>query len=124
MKNKLRKIVIDDDVYLYKVTRNARFDYMQICVFLNGYKVTPLIINFYHQWDVTGFLLSNGISLFNHFTNTNQMVNLNEPKYIRQFILLGKQNGWTGKNKIPIQDGAIYLNTLGFDVSFMNTIPK
>lgn len=117
MKNKLRKIVIDDDIYRYMVIKYVRLDYVQVRLFLDGYKSTPLMINFYHTWDVTGFVLNNGVPLFNHSLNRTEIVNLNEPKYVRQLILLGQQTGWTGKNKIPIQDGMLYLNKLGFDTS-------
>lgn len=125
MKNKLRKIVIDDEVYHYLIKRDLGHYCIQIRLFLDGFKSTPLIIKFYSECDVImGLVLYSGKLLPNHLTNTNQIVNLNEPKYIRQFILLGKQNGWTGENKMPVQDGAVYLNTLGFDVSFMNAVSK
>ena len=60
--------------------------------------------------------LKSGIKLRNKLTNSEDTVNLNEPKYIKQFILLGLKNGWSGVNSIAVQDGLDYLYQLGFEV--------
>lgn len=43
-------------------------------------------------------------------------VNINEPKYIRELILHGQKNGWTGNNKMEIQNGLTYLDELGYGI--------
>jgi len=121
MKNKLRKITIDNNVYLYLI----RIDYysmgankLTLTIFLSGHKQTPLVINFLTIEDLyTGEPLHVGVQLLSVKTNELVRVNINEPKYIRQFILLGIKNGWTGTNNIDNQNGLAYLTEMGFEVS-------
>jgi hypothetical protein len=67
--------------------------------------------------------LQSGIPLFNSKTNESVPVNLNEPKYIREFILFGLKNGWTGINNLPTQDGLQYLTEMGFEVGHLPPPP-
>lgn len=120
MKNKLRKIVIDNNEYLYSVTdqfhSETETNTLTLKIFLSGQKLTPLIIEFVTvEHYIVGQLLKSGIKLINKITNSEDEVNMNEPKYIRQFILLGLKNGWSGVNPIAVQDGLDYLNQLGFE---------
>jgi len=120
MKNKLRKIVINNNEYLYSVTdqlnAGTETDTLKLKVFLSGQKQTPLIIEFVTvEHYIVGQPLKSGIKLINKITNSEDEVNMNEPKYIRQFILLGLKNGWSGVNSIAVQDGLDYLNQLGFE---------
>ncbi|WP_079243020.1 hypothetical protein [Chryseobacterium indologenes] len=120
MKNKLRKIVIDNNEYLYLVTdqlnAGTETNTLQLKVFLSGQKQTPLIIEFVTvDHYIIGQPLKSGVKLINKITNSEDEVNMNEPKYIRQFILLGLKNGWSGVNSIAVQDGLDYLNQLGFE---------
>ncbi|WP_431610878.1 hypothetical protein [Chryseobacterium sp. 'Rf worker isolate 10'] len=120
MKNKLRKIVIDNNEYLYSVTdqfhSETETNTLTLKIFLSGQKLTPLIIEFVTvEHYIVGQPLKSGIKLINKITNSEDEVNMNEPKYIRQFILLGLKNGWSGVNPIAVQDGLDYLNQLGFE---------
>jgi hypothetical protein len=120
MKNKLRKIVINTIEYLYRVTdqfhSETETNTLTLKIFLSGQKLTPLIIQFVTvEHYIVGQPLKSGIKLINKITNSEDEVNMNEPKYIRQFILLGLKNGWSGVNSIAVQDGLDYLNQLGFE---------
>ncbi|WP_106914799.1 hypothetical protein [Chryseobacterium aurantiacum] len=121
MKNKLRKIVVDHLEYLYVVTdqyhQGTETNTLTVKIFLNGSKQTPLIIDFLTFDDyIMGQPLKSGISLANKITNSIEVVNMNEPKYIRQLILQGLKNGWTGENTIKKQNGLDYLKEWGFEI--------
>ncbi|WP_099768470.1 hypothetical protein [Chryseobacterium sp. 52] len=124
MKNKLRKIMIDDFEYLYSVTDKYHLgtntNTLTVKVFLNGYQQTPLIISFLtldHYY--MGQILKSGITLTNRIKKTEENVNINEPKYIRELILLGQKNGWTGTHKIEKQNGLNYLTELGYETDIL-----
>ncbi|WP_337085133.1 hypothetical protein [Elizabethkingia anophelis] len=132
MKSKLRKIVIDNLTYLYVVTDNHHLgtatNTLTLKIFLTGHKQTPLIIDFLtegqYYWlghDLMRSPLLWGVSLNNNLTRKLTEVNLNEPKYIRKLILIGKEKGWLGTNKIEKQNGLHYLETLGYDT--INLLP-
>lgn len=63
---------------------------------------------------VMGQPLKSGVKLFNKIKNTEEVVNLNEPKYIKELIVLGLKDGWSGTNLIIIKNGLNYLSELGF----------
>lgn len=130
MKNKLRKIIIDNVEYLYSVTDNYHLGTetttMSVKVYLSGYKLTPLIIDFLsigHYYclghDYMKNPLTSGISLTNRRTNSVETVNINEPKYIKELILQGRKNGWTGTNKIEKQNGLNYLAEFGYETDIL-----
>jgi hypothetical protein len=50
------------------------------------------------------------------------LVNLNQPKYIREVILYGLNKGWTGKNSIEILNGLSFLSELGYKIDTL--LPK
>ncbi|MGU3376200.1 hypothetical protein [Chryseobacterium sp. M5A1_1a] len=121
MKNKLRKIIVDHINYLYFVTdkyhHGTQTNTLTVKIFLNGNKKAPLIIDFLTLDDyLMGQPLKSGISLINKMTNLIEEVNINEPKYIRQLILQGRKNGWTGENTMERQNGLDYLREFGFDI--------
>jgi hypothetical protein len=122
---KLRKIAVDDNVYLYVMTGKVNFPTREgtltIKIFLKDYKLTPLLVDFL-TWDdpIIGFPLNFGFPLLNSLTNEKEMVNLNRPKYVRECILYGLQKGWTGKNKLEPLDGLKVLSNLGYDVSVLS----
>ncbi|MFP3835005.1 hypothetical protein [Chryseobacterium sp. SIMBA_028] len=121
MKNKLRKIVIDHLEYLYVVTdqyhHGTETNTLTVKIFVSGNKQTPLIIDFLTLDDyIMGQPLKSGISLVNKITNSIEIININEPKYISQLILQGLKNGWTGENTIKKQDGLDYLKEWGFGI--------
>lgn len=120
MKNKLRKIIINNIEYVYSVTNQfhseTETNTLTVKVFLRGQKQTPLIIKFVTADDyMMGQPLKSGVKLVNKFTSSEDEVNLNEPKYIKQLIVLGLKKGWSGSNSIYIQNGLDYLNELGFE---------
>ncbi|CAD0221031.1 hypothetical protein [Chryseobacterium sp. JV274] len=120
MKNKLRKITINTIEYLYSVTdqfhSETATNTLTVKIFLNGQKKTPLIIKFLTaDYYMMGQPLKSGVKLINKITGSEDEVNLNEPKYIKQFILLGLKKGWLGTHSIEIQNGLHYLNELGFE---------
>jgi hypothetical protein len=122
MKNKLRKIKIDISEYLYTVVNKyhsgTKTNMLTIKIYLSGQKQTPLILDFLTLDDYyIGQPLKSGVILTNTKTNTTTTVNINEPKYIREFILKGLKNGWTGSNNLGVQNGLEYLTDLGFEVS-------
>ena len=120
MKKKLRKIIIDGQEYLYYIKiqyhSGTSTSTLTLKVFLNGYKKTPLIIDFLTLNDYyIGQPLRFGITLKNKMTNSEEAVNLNEPGYIKQLIIQGQKNGWTGIKTFEIQNGLTYLEELGFE---------
>lgn len=121
VKNKLRKIVVDHVEYLYSVTdkyhHGTETNTLTVKIFLSGNKQSPLIIDFLTLDDyIMGQPLKSGISLVNKITNSIEIVNINEPKYIRQLILQGLKNGWTGKNTMKKQNGLSCLVEWGFEI--------
>jgi hypothetical protein len=122
MKSRLRKIIIDGSEYLYSVSNkyHSGTNTLTIRVFLSGQKKTPLIIDFSTFDDYYGGQpLNSGIRLANKRTNKTDLVNINEPKYIRELILHGLKNGWSVKSKIENQDGLNYLSELGYEASVL-----
>lgn len=122
MKKKLRKIKINNAEYLYTIFINyyspSKTSLLTLKIFLSGQKQTPLIIDFLTIDDFyTGHPLNVGVILANSKTNESILVNLHEPKFIRELVLLGLKNGWTGTNKVVAQSGLGYLKELGFEVS-------
>lgn len=120
MKNKLRKIVVDNLEYLYLVSNRFHsetdMNTLTVKVFLTGYKQTPLIVQFLTLNDYSVEQpLKLGVKMMNKKTNSEHVVNLNKPGFIRQFILHGKQNGWSGTHTIGTQNGLSYLEELGFE---------
>lgn len=125
MKNKLRKITIEQVKYLYITSTTfhatTQNNTLRVRIFLSGQKKTPLIVEFLtpdHYY--SGQLLNTGIELFNTKKNITERININEPKSIRELILKGIEKGWTGTNKMAIQDGIVYLHELGYETSMLN----
>lgn len=126
MKNKLRKISIDDVEYLYSVTNKYHLDRhtntLTVKIYSSGQKQTPLVIEFSTIDDpIVGQPLKTGIKLTNKITNLTDTINLNEPKYIRELILLGQSKGWQGNNKMERQNGLDYLYEQGYETSLLKT---
>lgn len=120
----LRKITVEENVYLYKCVTgfglNTEIATFEITVFLENYKQTPLKINFTTWEDLyAGNPLKTGVKLTKLATKEEEFVNLNRPKYSREFILYGLKMGWDGKNKVASIDGLEVLKSLGYDVSVL-----
>ena len=120
MKNKLRKIIINERVYLYSINdryHSERYaNTLTVKIYLSGQKQTPLVIEFATIDDpIMGQPLKTGVKLVNKITKATDTVNLNEPKYIRELILMGQQKGWSGRNKMEKQNGLEYLDILGYE---------
>lgn len=128
MKNKLRKISIDNSKYLYAVTdkyhSETETNTLTVKVFLEGHKSSPLVIDFLtsdHYF--MGQVLKSGISLENKNTNSTDVININQPAWIRKLILQGIKNGWNGITKIDRQNGLSYLVELGYEFA-LSLIPS
>ena len=134
MKAKLRKITIDNKVYLYRLQAKyyspastinyspAVYNKLTVRIYLANHKTTPLIIEFKTIDDYyMGQPLNVGIPLPHAKSGRSIRVNINHPFYIRELILLGLKNGWTGNNNLPVQNGLEYLTELDFDVSGLMT---
>ena len=124
MKYKLRKIIIDVLEYLYSVVDKfhpaSQTNTLTIKIYLSGQKQTPLVIEFLTIDDpIMGQPFKAGIKLMNRITNRISIVNLNEPKYIRELILLGRKKGWTGNDKAEKQNGLDYLNEMGYETGLL-----
>ncbi|NML39496.1 hypothetical protein HHL17_20005 [Chitinophaga sp. G-6-1-13] len=125
MKNKLRRMVINDRIYLYRIqTRYVRPSHGKLIlkVFLEGCRNTPLVVECLVAEDlITGNPLFVGTRLFNKHTRELCDVNLNYPRYIRELIECGFGRGWTGTEKIDKQDGLVYLQELGYDIASLQS---
>ena len=121
MKQKLRKLVHKNKEYLYRVDTayNRKGDntsLLSVRIFLNGEKNTPLCVDFITvEDDFMGQPLNGNIKLFNKITQTEDTINLNEPKYIPKLIDWAETKGWTGTQKITPLKGLLFLQSLGYD---------
>ena len=123
MKQKLRKLIHKEKEYLYRIntvynTKKDSTSLLSVRIFLEGEKNTPLCINFITIEDkYMGQPLNGNISLLNKNTQTKEIINLNEPKYIPKLIDWGEEQGWKGDNKIPPLNGLLFLELLGYDIA-------
>ena len=127
MKQKLRKLIHKDKEYLYRVDTvyNRKGDHnslLSVRIFLSGEKNTPLCVDFITiEDDFMGQPLNGNIKLFNKITQTEDTINLNEPKYIPKLIDWGTAHGWIGSNKIAPLNGLLFLQLLGYDTTPLQT---
>jgi hypothetical protein len=127
MKQKLRKLIHKEKEYLYRIntvynTKKDSTSLLSVRIFLEGEKNTPLCINFITIEDkYMGQPLNGNISLLNKNTQTKEIINLNEPKYIPKLIDWGEEQGWKGDNKIPPLNGLLFLELLGYDIAPIQT---
>lgn len=127
MKQKLRKLVHNNKEYLYRIntvynTKGDNTSLLSVRIFLNGEKNTPLCIDFITIEDeLMGQPLNGNIKLLNKITQTEDNINLNEPKYIPKLIDWGTEQGWNGSNKIAPLNGLLFLQLLGYDTTPLQT---
>jgi hypothetical protein len=127
MKQKLRKLIHKDKEYLYRIntvynTKKDNTSLLSVRIFLEGEKNTPLCIDFITIEDkYMGQPLNGNINLLNKNTQTKEIINLNEPKYIPKLIDWGEEQGWKGDNKIPPLNGLLFLELLGYDIAPIQT---
>ena len=127
MKQKLRKLIHKDKEYLYRIntvynTKKDSTSLLSVRIFLAGEKNTPLCINFITIEDkYMGQPLNGNINLLNKNTQTEDNINLNEPKYIPKLIDWGTAQGWNGSNKIAPLNGLLFLQLLGYDTTPLQT---
>ena len=127
MKQKLRKLVHKDKEYLYRInmvynTKGDNTSLLSVYIFLSGEKNTPLRIDFITiEDDFMGQPLNGNIKLLNKTTQTEDLINLNEPKYIPKLIDWGTAQGWIGSNKIAPLNGLLFLQLLGYDTTPLQT---
>ncbi|MCK5855807.1 MAG: hypothetical protein KAG56_11345 [Sulfurovaceae bacterium] len=118
MKNKLRKLVINKETYLwilktdYNLVNEAIKEYeahVKVTVYLEGYKNTPLIVTFIaNENPVTG----------TEITSSGSEINLNKPSYIKLIILGGLANNWKPLiDKLSIANGFKILEEQGVVVN-------
>ena len=123
MKQKLRKLIHKDKEYLYRVDTvyNRKGDHnslLSVRIFLNGEKNTSWCVDFITIDDeFMGQPLNGNINLLNKTTQTEDNINLNEPKYIPKLIDWAETQGWTGSNKTAPLNGLLFLQSLGYDTS-------
>ena len=123
MKQKLRKLVHKGQEYLYRVntaynTKGDNASLLSVRIFLSGEKNMPLCIDFITIEDeFMGQPLNGNINLLNKTTQTEDNINLNEPKYIPKLIDWAETKGWTGSQKITPLNGLLFLQSLGYDTS-------
>jgi len=121
MKQKLRKLVHNNKEYLYRIntvynTKGDNTSLLSVRIFLSGEKNTPLCIDFITVEDeFMGQPLNGNIKLLNKTTQTEDLINLNEPKYIPKLIDWAEIQGWTGTQKITPLNGLLFLQSLGYD---------
>jgi len=121
MKQKLRKLVHKGQEYLYRVntaynTKGDNTSLLSVRIFLSGEKNTPLCVDFITVEDeFMGQPLNGNIKLLNKTTQTEDLINLNEPKYIPKLIDWAETKGWTGSQKITLLNGLLFLQSLGYD---------
>ena len=121
MKQKLRKLVHNNKEYLYRIntvynTKGDNTSLLSVRIFLSGEKNTPLCIDFITVEDeFMGQPLNGNIKLLNKTTQTEDLINLNEPKYIPKLIDWAETKGWTGTQKITPLNGLLFLQSLGYD---------
>lgn len=118
MKNKLRKIVVRDNLYLwilkthYEPIDNVRKEYLahvKLTVYLNGLKNTPLTIS---------FLLKDDPVIGTPFTNNAGDLNLNKPSIVKFLIEEGLSEGWNPKEKaLAISDGFYLLKKIALNLN-------
>lgn len=127
MKQKLRKLIHKDKEYLYRIntvynTKKDNTSLLSVRIFLAGEKNTPLCIDFITIEDkYMGQPLNGNIKLLNKTTQTEDNINLNEPKYIPKLIDWGTEQGWKGDNKISPLNGLLFLEFLGYDIAPIQT---
>ena len=123
MKQKLRKLVHKSQEYLYRVntaynTKGDNASLLSVRIFLSGEKNMPLCIDFITIEDeFMGQPLNGNINLLNKNTQTEDNINLNEPKYIPKLIDWAETQGWTSSNKTSSLNGLLFLQSLGYDTS-------
>ena len=127
MKQKLRRLIHKDKEYLYRIntaynTKKDSTSLLSVRIFLEGEKNTPLCIDFITIDDkYMGQPLNGNISLLNKNTQTKEIINLNEPKYIPKLIDWAEEQGWKGDNKISPLNGLLFLEFLGYDIAPIQT---
>ena len=127
MKQKLRKLIHKEKEYLYRIntvynTKKDNTSLLSVRIFLAGEKNTPLCIDFITIEDkYMGQPLNGNIKLLNKTTQTEDNINLNEPKYIPKLIDWGTEQGWKGDNKISPLNGLLFLEFLGYDIAPIQT---
>jgi hypothetical protein len=120
IRSKPRQIRVNGENYIYiKSIDNDLMSESTILLklFLENHKKTPLIFYFTasNEPDI-GHQLYAGVVLENKITQSKQRININEPKWVHQFILEGLKIGWTGKNILEYQDGNQVIENWGFDI--------
>ncbi|EJU31500.1 hypothetical protein HMPREF1154_1633 [Capnocytophaga sp. CM59] len=99
-------------------TKGDNTSLLSVRIFLSGEKNKPLCVDFITIEDeFMGQPLNGNIKLLNKTTQTEDIINLNEPKYIPKLIDWAEIQGWTGTQKIAALNGLLFLQSLGYDIT-------
>lgn len=101
MKNKLRRITINNETYYYRFTYKYQREpeYGLTCIshfkaYTEKNKNTPLVITIETEAD---YIIGNTLNV------GTKGINLNLPQWARKLILLGLDRGWNGYMKMELQ---------------------
>ena len=126
MKNKMRKITINDIVYLYRIQSRYYGDNRAVVtlkIYMDGCRNAPYIMSFQcFEGNYDGAVLAVGTTVFNRQTHLTEYVNLHRPYFVRLCILKALEEGWDASEKQINNDGMQFLSELNLDIS--KSMPK
>ncbi|NQX48522.1 hypothetical protein HQN87_24635 [Paenibacillus tritici] len=127
MNKKTRKIKVQDKNYVYVINQKYHQGVSEInlSVSLKGQKNVTCSFQFC-TWDdpISGSPLLVGVHLKKRASDDIEGFNLNYPGVVKQFIMYGLENGWSGSNRITFSDGLEILENMGYDVLWLKIGPN
>ncbi|CAH1194270.1 hypothetical protein PAECIP111892_01525 [Paenibacillus auburnensis] len=122
MKRKTRKISVGGTEYIYVINHAYKKHTSNISLKVSLRDSRNLTCTFqFCTWDdlILGSPILVGVDLNNKQINITEKYNLHHPRTVRDFIVYGLENGWTGDNVIVFQDGLDIISELGYDVLWL-----
>ncbi|MCY9516196.1 hypothetical protein [Paenibacillus apiarius] len=122
MKKKTREIVVCGKEFSYVINQKYNHNSSNISLKISqrGFKKFTCTFLFCTWEDpVTGSPLLVGVALKNKKTIKMENYSLHYPITIRDFILYGMENGWTGENIIEFQDGLEIIGEMGYEDAWL-----
>ena len=121
MKNKMRKVTVNNIVYLYRIQSKYYGDNRAVVtlrIYREGYRNTPYVMGFQcFEGNYDGAVLAVGTTLFNTQTHLTEYVSLHRPYFIRLCILKALEEGWDASERQINEDGMQFLSELHLDIS-------
>ena len=121
MKNKMRKMTVNDTVYLYRIQSKYYGDNRAVVtlrIYMEGYRNTPYVMGFQcFEGNYDGAVLAVGTTLFNTQTYLTEHVNLHRPYFVRLCILKALEEGWGASERQINEAGMQFLSELNLDIS-------